>query len=170
VHAVTQLLLYLSKLRSHAVAPSFALELESSAPGPTANEREPQEGKGLWLAKPLPLSPSRRLTAELQQSGLLPVKLEPELLEPRSHRIPEAPCIGFVLEAGHQIIGIAHEDHVAGGFSPSPLHSPEVEDVVKEDVGKQWRGHATYAKGDFEFERRISLCRTLSVLDLRRKK
>jgi hypothetical protein len=103
VHAVTQLLLHLSKLRSHTVAPSFALELERSAPGLAAYEREPQEGRGLWLAKPFSLSPCRRLTAELQQSGLLPVKLEPELLEPRSHRIPEAPRTGFVLETSNDM-------------------------------------------------------------------
>jgi hypothetical protein len=81
--------------------------LESSAPGLAANEREPQEGKGLWPAKPFSLSPCRRLTAELQQSGLLPVKLEPELLEPRSHRIPEAPRVGFVLETSNDIVGVS---------------------------------------------------------------
>ncbi len=39
------------------------------------------------------------MAAELQQPGLFPVQLERELLEPRSHRVPEAPRIGFVLEA-----------------------------------------------------------------------
>lgn len=53
------------------------------------------------------------MVAELQQSRLLPMKLELELLEPRSHRVSEAPPIGFVLEAGHDVIGIAHDDHMA---------------------------------------------------------
>jgi hypothetical protein len=95
---------------------------------------EPQEAKGFWLTQPAPLSPSRRKAAELQQPGLVPVKLERELLESRSHRIPEAPRIGFVLKAGHNIVGVAHEDDVAFGFSPSPLRGPEVKDVVKKDV------------------------------------
>ena len=30
------------------------------------------------------------------------MKLERELLEPRTHRVPEAPRIGFVLEASHE--------------------------------------------------------------------
>jgi hypothetical protein len=50
------------------------------------------------------------------------------------------------------------------------LLGPEVEDVVEVDVGEQRRDHPTYAKGNFEFERRIVLCRTLSILDLRRKR
>ena len=48
-----------------------------------------------------------------------------------------------MLEAGHQIIGIAHDDHVAGGLVPSPALGPQVEDVVQVDVGKQWRRHRT---------------------------
>jgi hypothetical protein len=113
------------------------MEQERPAPGLAANEREPQEGEGLRLAKPFPLSPSRRLTAELQQSGLLPVKLEPELLEPRSHRIPEAPRIGFVLETSNDIVGVSHDDHVTGGFAPPPLVGPEIEGVVQVDVSEQ---------------------------------
>lgn len=46
VHAATQFLLDLAKLRPHAVAPALALELEGSASRPAANEREPQEAKG----------------------------------------------------------------------------------------------------------------------------
>jgi hypothetical protein len=42
-----------------------------------------------------------------------------------------------VLEAGHDIVGIPHEDHVSVGLSPPPLLSPEIEDVVQVDVGKQ---------------------------------
>jgi hypothetical protein len=41
---------------------------------------------------------------------------------------------------------------------------------VQVDVRQQGRDHAMYAKGNFEFERHIALCRTLSMLDLRRKK
>ena len=35
------------------------------------------------------------------------MKFELELLEPRSHRVPEAPRVGLVLEAGHDVIGVA---------------------------------------------------------------
>ena len=103
VHAVPQLHLELPKRRSHAVSSCLALELERPAPRLAADEREPQEGEGLRFAKPSPLPPHRRMAAELQQTRLLLMKLERELLEPRTHRIPEAPRIGFVLEACHDV-------------------------------------------------------------------
>ena len=43
VTADMQLLLDLAKLRSHAVAPALALELEGSASGPAADDGEPQD-------------------------------------------------------------------------------------------------------------------------------
>jgi len=119
MHAAAQLFLNPPKPRPHAIASCSALELERSSPGRAADEREPQERKGLRSAKSAPLSAYSRVAAELQQSRLLPVQLEPESLEPRTHRIPEAPRIGFVLEANNDVIGISHDDHVAGGLSPS---------------------------------------------------
>ncbi len=77
------------------------------------------------------------MATKLQQSGLVPVKFERKLLEPHSHRVPEAPCMCFVLKARHDIVGVTHKDNVACSFSPSPLRGPEVKDVVKEDVCKQ---------------------------------
>jgi hypothetical protein len=97
MNAATQLCLDLPKRRPHAVSSGSALKLERPAPGLAAYEREPQEGKGLRFAKPSPLAPGRRQAAELQQARLLLVKFERKLLEPRSHRIPEAPRIGFAL-------------------------------------------------------------------------
>jgi hypothetical protein len=49
--------------------------------------------------------------------------------------------IGLALEAGHHVIGIAHDDHVASGHASSPARGPQVEDVVQVDVGEQRRDH-----------------------------
>ena len=133
VHAFTQLDLDLLESRHHAVTPCLSLKLEGSAAGLSTDEDESQEREGFWLAQPAPLSSASRIAAELQQPGLVPVKFEPELLEPRSHRIPKTPRVGLVLEAGHDIVGVPHDDHVASGFPLAPLHGPEVEDVVQED-------------------------------------
>jgi hypothetical protein len=76
------------------------------------------------------------VAAELDQAGLVRVKLQGELLEPRSHRIEETASVAFMLKAQHQIIGIAHNDHVAGSLAPSPAFGPEVENVMEVDVGK----------------------------------
>ena len=43
-----------------------------------------------------------------------------------------------VLEADDNIIGIAHDDHVAGGVASSPAFGPQIEDVVQIDVRQQW--------------------------------
>jgi len=57
--------------------------------------------------------------------------------QPLTHRIEEATCVVLMLEAGHQIICVAHDDHVASGFSPSPAFSPQIEYVVQVDVAEE---------------------------------
>jgi hypothetical protein len=42
-----------------------------------------------------------------------------------------------MLEADHEVIRIAQDDHVARGLAPSPALGPQVEDVVQVDVGEQ---------------------------------
>ena len=60
-----------------------------------------------------------------------------ELRQPLTHFIQEAPSITLVLESDDEVIGIAHDDHVARGLPPSPAHGPKVEGIVQVDVGKQ---------------------------------
>ena len=44
-----------------------------------------------------------------------------------------------MLESDDDVVGIAHNDHVARGFAPSPALGPQIEDVVQVDIGKQRR-------------------------------
>jgi hypothetical protein len=81
------------------------------------------------------------MATELDDPGLVRVKRERKRLEPRPHRVEEAPRVGLVLEAEDQIVGVAHDDHVSLGFALAPLLGPEVDDVVEVDVGKQRRDH-----------------------------
>jgi len=136
-HAGTQLRFDFLKCCSHTVAPSLTLKLEGSTPGLATDEDKAQESKGFRLAHTKPLSSRRRKAAKLQQPGLAPVKLKRKLLEPLSHRVPESPRISFVLKADHDVIGVAHGDDIAGGFTSLPLRGPEVEEVVKVDVCQQ---------------------------------
>jgi hypothetical protein len=115
----------------------MAPKQECSAPRAATDEREPQEVERLRFALPVALPPLDRIASELQQPGLVPMQFERELLEPRSHRVPEAARFGLKLEAHDQIVGITHHDHVALGFAPPPLLRPQVEDVVQVDVGQQ---------------------------------
>jgi hypothetical protein len=57
----------------------------------------PRKVKVSGLPNPRCRPSSRRMPTELQQAGLVPVKLERKTLEPHSHRIPEAPRIVFAL-------------------------------------------------------------------------
>ena len=137
VHAPSQLVLDLPELRLHAVAAALPMDLEVAPAGLAADEGEAQEVEGLRLAKPAPRALGRREAAELDQAGLVRMQRQRELLQPLTHRIPEAPGVGLVLETDHNVIRVAHEDHVAGGLAPSPALGPEVEDVVQVDVGQE---------------------------------
>ena len=46
-----------------------------------------------------------------------------------------------MLETDNEVVGIAHDDHVARGLAPSPALGPKIKDVVQVDVGKQRRDH-----------------------------
>src|SRR5208282_5092450 len=51
---------------------------------------------------------------------LLRMERQRKLLKPRAHHVQEAPRVVLVLEADYDIIGVTHDDHVAGGLSPPP--------------------------------------------------
>ena len=80
---------------------------------------------------------SRRMATKLNQSGLIRMERQRELLKSCSHRIEEATCVVLVLEANDQIVGVPHDDHVALGLAPSPAVSPEIKAVVQVDIGKK---------------------------------
>ena len=102
---------------------------------------KPRKLKVSGLPSPRRLRSFRRKAAELDQPGLLRMQRQRELLQPLAHRIQEAPGVALVLEADDEVVGIAHDDHVARGLAPSPALGPEVEHVVQVDVGKQRRDH-----------------------------
>ena len=79
----------------------------------------------------------RRVAAELDQAGLVRIERQRELLQPLAHRIPETPGVSPVLKPNDDVVGIAHDDHVAGSLAPSPAFGPEIEGVVQVDVGEQ---------------------------------
>ena len=54
----------------------------------------------------------------------------------RSRMASQNAGISLALEAEDNIVGIAHDDHVARGLAPSPTLGPEVEDVMQVDVGQ----------------------------------
>ena len=131
VHSQPQLRLDFLELRPHAVAPGLPLKLEGSSARFTADESEAQESEGLRSTDTAFLAIGRRAAAELDHAGLARVE------RPLAHRIEEAQCVVLMLETGHQIVGVAHDDHVASGLSPSPAFGPQIEYVVQVDVAEE---------------------------------
>ena len=138
VHSQPELRLDFLELRLHAVAPGLPLKLEGSPARFTADEGEAQKREGVRSTDTAFLAIDRRVAAELNHAGLDRVERQRECREPLAHRIEETTCVVLMLEAGHQIIGVAHDDHVATGLLPSPAFGPQIENVVQVDVAKEW--------------------------------
>src|ERR1043166_7562487 len=137
MHAQSHLLLDLLKLRPHAVPSGFPSDLEFPRSGLATGEGEAQEVEGLRLAEPLPLAALRRKTSELDQPGLLRMQRQRKLTQPLAHLLQKAPAIAIVLKSDDEVVGVAHDDHVASGRALSPACGPEIERVVQVDVGEQ---------------------------------
>ena len=98
---------------------------------------KPRKLKVSGLPSPRRLRLFRREASELDQPGLLRMQRQRKLLQPLAHLVQEAPGVALVLEADDEVVGVAHDDHVARGLAPSPALGPEIEGVVQVDVGKQ---------------------------------
>src|SRR5205814_58535 len=109
--------------------------LEVALPGLAADERKAQEAEGLRFAEPALRACDPCEAAKLDQAGLLRVQRQRELPQPCTHFVPEAPGIGFLLKADHNVIRITQNDHGTRGLTPSPARSPEVESIMQVDIG-----------------------------------
>jgi hypothetical protein len=59
---------------------------------------------------------------------------------PASNGVPSIGAVptNCAPSAGHKIIGVAHDDHVATSLLPSPAFGPQIENVVQVDVAEEW--------------------------------
>ena len=80
MHAPPQFLLDLLELRPHAVPPGSPLEKKPTLAGSPTDESKAQEVEGLRFAKPVPGASGRSGAAKLDQSGLLRMQRQRELL------------------------------------------------------------------------------------------
>ena len=128
----------MSRLRAQPSSGALGLpvELELAPACCSADEGETQKVEGLRFAEPTLLAVGRRMATKLDQAGLVRMKRQRKLLQPRTHLIQEAPGVGLMLKADDEVVGVPHDDHVARGFTPSPACGPEIEYVVQVDVGQ----------------------------------
>ncbi len=137
VHAPPHFRLNHLEFCSHAVRSGSPFNLELARASFPADEGEAQEVEGFRFAEPAPLTTLCRKTSELDQPGLLGMQRQRKPSQPLTHLFQKEPGIDMVLEADDKVIGIAHDNHVAGGQALSPAHGPEVKGVVQVDVGEQ---------------------------------
>src|SRR5690242_7100892 len=136
LHPPLELLLDLLELRPLAIPAGFPVDQEMSPARDAADEDKAQEREGFRLAEAAPFAVAGRKTTELDQPGLLRVERQRELLKPVAHHVEEPTSVGLVQEADHDVICIPQDDHVTGSFTLSPAIGPEIEHIVKVDVGK----------------------------------
>src|SRR5262249_54690886 len=76
---------------------------------------------------------------ELQKARFLRMQLQVELPHPFRKFRPELVGIRFHLEAKHEVVSKAHDDHIAVCVLSTPRLSPQVEYVMEIDVSQQRR-------------------------------
>src|SRR4051812_4459644 len=119
VHSSPQFLLNLLEFRRLAVPAGFPVDPEVAPSRGAADEGETQESEGFRLAEAAPLAVAGRISAKLDQPGLLRVERQCELLKPVAHHIEEPTGVGLVLEADDEVSG-------AGGLHPRALAEPDM--------------------------------------------
>ena len=112
----------------------------------------------------------RRKAPEEDSPRLFLGQLQTELCEPVPNFRLEAVHVIPVLERRHKVIREPHQICFATAAWLDFLFKPEVQQEVKVDIAQDWRNHAPYTKGNFQFERVVTGWRGRSVLDLRLKK
>src|SRR5690242_4737598 len=117
------------------------LDEEIASPRSAADEGEAQEGESLRLPEASPPAVLRRISTELDQSGLLQVETQRKLLKSRTHRVEEPTGVGLSLKADDDVIRKTEDDYIAGRLALSPTLRPEIKDIVQVDVGEQRRCH-----------------------------
>ena len=71
-----------------------------------------------------------RIAPEFDQTRLPFVQLQAKLGEPRMETFQARFCLTMVLKANHEVIRIAHNDHVATAAVFPPPFNPEIKHVV----------------------------------------
>src|SRR6201993_3362463 len=129
VHTPSQFSFDLLEFRLHAIASAVSMDQERSSARLAADQSKAQEVEGLRFAKPALLSLGRRTAAKLNQSGLVRMQRQRELLQPLANCVPEAAGVTLMLQAPHPGVGLSPHDHVAPGPAP-PAFGPKIEGVV----------------------------------------
>src|SRR6266403_1181825 len=118
----------------------------SIAPLLYANMRKSEEVERLRLPFSTPLPLVDRMRTELQPSRFLGMQLQVELLHAFREFRPELLGIRLAVKSNHDIVRKTHPDDLAVRPLLTPCLDPQVEYVMKVDVGQQRRGTAALGR------------------------
>lgn len=98
---------------------------EASPAGLPADVNQPEETEGLRRTSLTSSQPLRvRIAPELDESRLVGVQFQLELAQPLPQVLKELPPVFLVLEAHHEVIGVAHDRDFSACHPLSPLVDP----------------------------------------------
>src|SRR3954449_2732130 len=126
------------QLSHYACRLRLPLDHEPLVSGLPAIVREPQKVEGLRASLPDGRSALGGEPPERDQPGLALVDRQAELRQPLCQRSEELSPLRSVLTADHQVIRIPTHNDLPGCSMSPPLVYPEVDDIMEEDVRKDW--------------------------------
>ena len=90
----------------------------------SADKGEAKEVEGFRSSEPALLALSRGKAAELDQTGLIRMQHQRELLQPLPQHFSETLGVYLVLETNDEVVRVADHYHVARGFTTPPSLGP----------------------------------------------
>src|SRR6267142_2103720 len=118
-------------------------------PGLYAYMRKAQEVERLRFPFSTPLPLVDGIRTKLQKSRLLGMQFQVELLHSFRKFRPKLIGIRFAVESHHDVIREAHNDHIAVCPLLTPRLDPQIEYVMKIDVGQKRRSTSTLGRPFF---------------------
>jgi len=139
VHPLAQLRSNFIELGCHALADRFPVDREFACPvvRPT-DVGETQKVKGFRLPFSPPLPTLSGKAPELNQARFLRVQFQPEFRQPFPQLLQELLRVLPALEPQHGIVRVAHDDHITTRPLLPPCVHPQIQGVVKVEIGKDW--------------------------------
>src|SRR5882762_5243861 len=150
VHASLKFGFHLVQLRLQSLAYRLPQHRKPSiAPLLYAYMRKAQEVERLRFPFSTPLPLVDGIRTKLQKSRLLGMQFQVELLHSFRKFRPKLIGIRFAVESHHDVIREAHHDHIAVCPLLTPRLDPQIEYVMKIDVGQKRRSTSTLGRPFF---------------------
>jgi hypothetical protein len=126
---------------AHPISPRLAVEKEMTRTRASTNVGKAKKVECFRFSKPPSCSTLSRETTELDNTSLLRMQRQSELLHSFVQILKKTPGLVFVLKSGDAVVGVSHKHDLSESVTVSPPISPKVEAVMKVDVGEHRRNH-----------------------------